>query len=806
MPSLDYALKWAAPQAEQQTQAKEPEKSKWSLDSLKRVLDSQGQMQIDLAKEQRRMAPKHLRNIATAPAVALELPLLAYNIPAWIYGNDGYSPSGRSARAIDKFAEEKLGLDTRPRQDSDKIFETITQQVASMPFGGPLGKGIGAAGRGLGSLAAKTLPKGAMAAAAIPKAAGAATAIPKVPLTVRNVIPRSVERTGKITEIANELSPRNIMGTTLASGASQHMLNEDPDNFLGALGAGLAASAVNQTGFNAMGRVMAKDPYKLIDILSSHIKYNPKKHSRLIKAGIDPTMADVVDRPSIKTVQKWLENDWAGGPMISEARNNQSRQVLENLGAYKSDLTPSSSGELIYRGAVNRKQRMSKVSSDMFNALNRKINNFIIENPNERFVKIDKPIQSLSKEFIKLETPQMKSDFLKSDQGKLLTKMIDMTPNRVFDANGKIDIVKSLKGSPDNMKVPFEDAMSLRRNLDDRLSEKFGIIGDRTQGDLKHIRGMLKEGQSDFIKKIGPSAEKSWNRANRFYSNYAEKEVPIINKISKTHKISEVDNFNNIIKDFRKGEISSSLAMKGLKQKDRSLLTNSIISDLGKDNFGDFDYHRFYKNYNSLPEVQKSYLTSNLTKESLSKLNSTLESINSIKESSSRNAPSGSSMVRGGMNLTRMGIGALLGATTGEITAPAAFGIASLAVPSALANLFTNKNLLDRMHKSIASKTSAQLKAYNRRRNKEWGGWKALGLAKARTVSTKAATSFGSKTRKNQPLEQENQENNEQEANPGLARALRWEAKQERKNNPQTSESDGGHVNEYDDDDDDYDY
>ena len=106
MPSLDYALKWAAPQAEQQTQAKEPEKSKWSLDSLKRVLDSQGQMQIDLAKEQRRMAPKHLRNIATAPAVALELPLLAYNIPAWIYGNDGYSPSGRSARAIDKFAEE----------------------------------------------------------------------------------------------------------------------------------------------------------------------------------------------------------------------------------------------------------------------------------------------------------------------------------------------------------------------------------------------------------------------------------------------------------------------------------------------------------------------------------------------------------------------------------------------------------------------------------------------------------------------------------------------------------------------------
>jgi hypothetical protein len=389
---------------------------------------------------------------------------------------------------------------------------------------------------------------------------------------------------GKITKLPKLIqkayapTAANIAGTGAGAATAQQVLNINPEDSLSALGLGIVSgSLANRAtrGIQGAGRTL------------------------MGKAGQDSRARAAIRYKPI------------GQKLISEIPEELGGKEIESV-------THQKAGKLAYKGIDQYKNKADRV----FNTLEKKLDSLIgkkidKESP-ERFVSMKEPMEWAMDQYNKIETPVMKEEFLNSPLGKQLQKigfkdLLEADPHSAI-GSGITDI-----------KVPYKDLLTFRRNLDNSIST-FGQIGSIDQGDLKQLRGQIKEQLGNKIKEFGEKPYKILQRYNQHYEKYADKRIPMINDI-KEEKNFPAKAYKKSISDIQDDAQRPEVIIKSLKGPEKEEYTLSLFRDLGKKKgeikptggsqdlpIQKFDLPTFFDNFTSLePETQKIYM-SGLTK------------------------------------------------------------------------------------------------------------------------------------------------------------------------------------------------
>lgn len=344
-----------------------------------------------------------------------------------------------------------------------------------------------------------------------------------------------VPTAGKVaTAVKSMVKP--TAASSVGSGASRYLLEENPDNTVGALAAGFLGSAP----------ALAKSGYKTLKNIPKAYENNPitnmlrNKDLNRIKA--NPNLAERVE---------------------NHLGHKQGATEIESR-------THKETGKGVQKATQNIKNHYKEYFGNRYKKIDDYYNKLTENNKNsKRNVDVTDTVNYIEDQYKLLTDPIMKEAFLKTKSGEQLLKL------RKITAKDKVSALeKSLKYEKD-IKATYHDARELQREIQNTLS-KAQEIGTQDQGRLRQISEKLGNNIGSVFKD-DPNMHSYWRDTNKEYVNYLGDEKAKINLISK-HKDptkayqASTDLSSTDMLDFLK---------KGMNAEEHSSHTLGVLRDLG---------------------------------------------------------------------------------------------------------------------------------------------------------------------------------------------------------------------------------
>lgn len=482
------------------------------------------------------------------------------------------------AEETTKSIDSATGGYTAPLNDGEKTQEAYQRAIGGMPIG---------SGLGMAAKAVKHIPK---------------------------YIPNLVESTGKFLRGSNYANPTNlkgvgnIAGAAATSGLVQSHLNQNPEDTMGALGAGLSVPVAE----GALRLLTKKGRQGKAARTGEFFQINPEAVESFQQAGVTPTLPDVSKGKISKIVQSKLEHTPFASSPIMEAKNLQRTQILEGLGQGElgKTLSKGEASSLIKKGAKGYQKYQEKNFGSMFEKVEKDI-----ENLGDDKVGIENTNKFFEKMFKKFKTSSQEKRFKNSPIGKMY-----------------VDLYETAKES--GGKLPYYDVKDRLDQINDLITTH-GEIGKVSQGKLKQFASNLyKDVEKDIgpkLKELGKDSYGNWLDVKKYYSDYAKNEIPHLNELYKKDKKGATDAFVDLVTNQKKGAEKAKLVLQGLDHKDQIELTDAIHKQLGRSSDGSFSPLKWVRGYKDLdPEAQK-VLLSPLNKQTQQKFGAIADTIDHLK-------------------------------------------------------------------------------------------------------------------------------------------------------------------------------
>jgi len=476
------------------------------------------------------------------------------------------------ADKVTNLIDTATGGYTAPQSNSEKVEEAIQRGIMSMPVGGGLGTAI------------KSLKHA----------------------------PQGIKALGNFLSNSNVLTPSNIASTAGTSGVVQHILNENPDDKITAVLAGLGAGTAlgNSNLLSQAGRNMASK--NLGTAIGDKLQINPSKIETFSEAGITPMLPDVSNSKLSKMITSTLEHTPFSGSTIQNAKQLQREQVLRGLGQgdYGENLGKVRAAELTKKGAQKYQKEQNKIHRQLFDKLEKDI-----EKLPDDMITPSSSQKYFENIFKKFRTKSQEESFLRSPIGKMYKSLYEESQK-----NGG--------------RLPYYDLKDRLSQINDMITTH-GLIGKESQGKLKGFaNAMAQDIERDLSKKfnqLGGDSLENWNKSKSVYKDYAQGDIPKLNEIYKKDKKGATDAFVDLLTNQKKGAEKTKIVLQGLDHNEQIDLINNVNKEFGKASDGSFSPLKWARNFNSLEPESKKILLSPLDDNSKKKINAIAESIDSIR-------------------------------------------------------------------------------------------------------------------------------------------------------------------------------
>lgn len=549
------------------------------------------------------------------------------------------------AEETTKAIDTGTGGYTAPQNEGEKTQEAYQRAIGGMP----IGAGVGMAARGL------------------------------------KYVPKLVEQTGKFLQGSNALTPTNVAASAATSGLIQSHLNQNPEDTLGALGAGLSIPVAQ----GALSLLTKKGRQGNAAKTGEFFQINPEAVETFQQAGITPTLPDVSKGKISKIIQSKLEHTPFASSPIVKAKELQKTQILEGLGQGElgQSLSKSQASSLVKKGAKGYQKGQEKNFGSMFEKVEKDIESLAddsvgIENTNKFFEKM----------FKKFKTPSQEKRFKQSPLGKMYVDLYETARE-----NGG--------------KLPYYDVKDRLDQINDLITTH-GEIGKVSQGKLKQFASNLsKDAEKDIgpkLKELGKDSYGNWLDVKKYYSDYAKNEIPQLNELYKKDKKGATDAFVDLVTNQKKGAEKAKLVLKGLDHNDQIDLTDAIHKQLGRTSDGSFSPLKWVRGYKNLdPDAQK-ILLSPLNKQTQNKFGAIADTIDHLKSTLAEANTSKTAYHTALVGLSVAGTKAL-----GSLASGNPIPLGSLAGSLLLGNrisekMLTNQKFINWMYKGMKAKTLPQ--------------------------------------------------------------------------------------------------
>ena len=642
------------------------------------------------------------RNIANAGAGFLDMfgaPLWhTATSPARLLGKEIPYPSLRESTKglIDTQTKGRL----KPKNDWEKIEDSVMEGVATLPFGGAAASG------------AKAL-----------KYAGAGTK------AFANYMGEMFAPT-----------LRNIAGTAGASGLAQHSLNVMPDSPIAALGMGLLGGSIGNKAGKFASNVASKNVATPKAYLAEKLSFDPHAYEKLTHTDLNApiTLGDVSKSSPVKRTVDSLSKSFFGSKPIQNIHKGQAETVGQNVKfSEHPELTHNYASNIM----VDAAKKKMKDTHSVLSRLEGKIDDTLRGKENsDRLIDVSKPIREFAEQLSDLRDETSTTMLLDSKLGKRIKQIIKTSGGPDIDQvakQGGMDqgdaFLYALQKVPKSgYKIDFKTGRMLRRDIDNQIST-WGTLGNIDQSQLKHLRHGLKESLHEYTESIAdPEFQKAWKQHQTLSHNYLENEVPVLNAILAAKKKGDIEPFMLLARKVKDPK-EAKLIMKSISSpSEREDLTQHLIQNLGTHGKNGFNFGTLESNFNALqPEAKKVFLMG-LNPADQKKFISNMEAIKLLKLKETN--ASGTSYSLDTKSVLNAAASSAYSLATGDMTPLLVFFTTHVALPAGASKLVTSRPFIDSLYKSFKAKTPAQQALYLGKISKNPDFKKTMGIAIAKNL------------------------------------------------------------------------
>lgn len=349
-----------------------------------------------------------------------------------------------------------------------------------------------------------------------------------------------------------------------------------------------ASSAVEFAGGGGLGSLAAKGLGKAIP------KFLPQTVGELAPlagAGIGAEAGQELlpEHPAIGALGGALVGGRVGSASLRRPGAAEA-EFFRKEGNIEQAVPMEQAGAIIKKGAAKYRDLASAEASKLFGAAE----NLIDENARVPLSKTSKTIEAS----LGGKTAQHESLLRESPAGKLLGRI-------------RTDILQN------DGHLPYETAKLYKDELSDLITTH-GQLGNKAQGRIKHIEGILEREIKDNLKSTNPKGYEALSKANEFYSSLSSKDRDIFNMLIKEE--TPTGAFKSVLSDVKRADADKmEVAMRHLATDHRAQLSATMINELGKNNQNEFITENFFRNFNGLEQSAQKVVLSGLPKSSQDK-------------------------------------------------------------------------------------------------------------------------------------------------------------------------------------------
>lgn len=401
----------------------------------------------------------------------------------------------------------------------------------------------------------------------------------------------------------------NTLSNAAQSAAVERSLQLDPDNPLQAIGTGMLTGHIA----DKIPSMISKNPVK--QLLKNSLGVNPKEFEKFEKAGMQPTLGDVTDKPIIKYLQNAISLRGDDNKLrditernIEQFKKNINISGEENLSKAGMYALNKDQGKKIYDLVQNEYARNEKKAFDLMK-LDSDIEKLIKKNP--ELAEIYKVNPEKTKKYIidirnEHSTPGLKQELLSRPIGKQINTL-------------EVDINKL---SP-------EEANKYKQIIGEK-AHGWGIYGGKPEDrEMKKLYHELKEDIETHAQKVSPEAHKALKEANENYENFKKNTEPWLSSIMNSKNENAVaDLFLNSINRGDSNFIR--YANESLPLNEQLKIKQYVLKALGTENKGEFNFNKAYKSYNSLQPEVKEALFKNIPEDQKAVIENTFDVLKNI--------------------------------------------------------------------------------------------------------------------------------------------------------------------------------
>lgn len=386
---------------------------------------------------------------------------------------------------------------------------------------------------------------------------------------------------------------------------------------------------------------------------------NPNKVADFKAAGINPTLGDVSDSAFIKSTQNAVQKTPLGN-LRGVAREKQ-------LDDFFKDIEPINileTGELTKSGAKAYNTKATQVANKLYDRAWKDIDKKAPIDMNNSISTIKSELDAI--------TPEAREILRESKAGQALVEL----ETAILSNEGKL---------------PFDDVKNVFRGKLDDLINTFGEVGSKDQARLKRVYGAISEDMNKYVLEQNPKAARDLKVADKYWSDYSDKNRVIANKAIKQKK--DTLTFKQLRGDLERGEVRPARVLtQRLSKPEKKQFTDTLINQQGKNAEGVFDAGTWANKYNKMtPEAQKISL-SGMDREHAAKLGKVAKALTHVKDTKKFGNPSGTAAAL-------QGIGAIAGLVYDPIST------IKVAMGNAIAGeFFTNPQFINALYDASKGK------------------------------------------------------------------------------------------------------
>lgn len=432
-------------------------------------------------------------------------------------------------------------------------------------------------------------------------------------------------------------------------------------------------------------------------------QFSPEKYETLTRAGIKPMLNEVSTGNFVPGVTETLKHAPFGMNRMNVAEAERAKalqDIFKNDVGIGEALGAEQAGRIPRAGAKEYNKKSSSIATKLYDKAWRDVK------PKDNVPMTDaiSTIEGLYKDL----SPDDLADLARSPGGKLIAELYeDLNAPISRSAELGSNIVKGGKLSQTTREpggLPFVSVKNRYLKKIDNLINTFGEVGTTEQGQLKMVRGAIKNDIKNYALNKNPELAKDFQKADSYYTKLNERNQDIANAAASEKKTSKL--FNEVLTAFKEGDTTKiGVLTKRLPKDDRRVLTSSVINELGRAENGAFDPEQFLGRFQNMRPESQNALLSGLEKSHANQVRTIIKGLESVKTFGGKGKTVGAEYLAALSPYI-----ASLGYAAGkESIVPVVGAVSGGFASRGLAELFTNPAVTKAIYEASKARTPAEL-------------------------------------------------------------------------------------------------